>query len=565
MKTRIVCALLPIASLLLTATGVAQARAPQLGLVELPPPPGASVSAAGMVDQAGNVLGAARIGSREEVVKWVGGTNPVIYPRLAADQNVSNKDYTESGTNTAGAVIGQSVLAATPTTLAIYQGIYWDPGRHPSAVAMSGGLNGISDTGILVGTVGHDTGGTAAYWTNQNSQPALLPYPPAIDCADPVANQCYSSADAISPNGKYIVGSANLLDFHSPYGVLWVNGAVASNYGGYGVGASAVTDSGVIIGSHDTGVHSQITPFNVRHAFEWEAGTLTDLGALPGAPAGTAYESDASSINSSGVIVGSSQLTGSLFQHAVMWLNGQIVDLHESLASQLPPGFILNAATSINDRGEIVLQAVNPDTGESNSYLAKPLIPTHTTITSNINPSMYGQQIHLVAKVSPGSGPVPMTGDVSWYDNGALLGAARMTSIGTSSWEPSGWTGGVHTVTVVFPGSSTLAGSTSPVFRQTVNASSTRTTISASANPATPGQAVSFIATVVPTSGAIAGTVTFESGSTVLGTGTLDANTKQAWFTTTFKTTGNYSITAGYVGSQNFLPSASSTLTLTVK
>jgi probable HAF family extracellular repeat protein len=565
MTTRIVFTSISTAFLLLTATGVAQAQTPQFGLVKLPPPPGASVSAAGMVDQAGNALGTAQIGSREEVVEWVGGTNPVVYPRLAADQHVSNVDYTASGTNVAGAVIGQSIQAATPTTQPIYQGIYWDPGRHPIAAEMSGGLSGISDTGIFVGTVGHGTGGTAAYWTNQNSHPALLPYPSAVDCADPVANECYSSADAISPNGKYIVGAANLLDFHSPYGVLWVNGAVASNYGAYNVGASEVTDSGVIIGSHDTGIRSQITPDNVRHAFRWEAGTLTDLGALPGAPAGTAFESDASSINSSGVIVGSSQLTGSQFYHAVMWLNGQIVDLHESLASQLPPGFILNAATSINDSGEIVLQSVNPDTGESRSYLAKPLIPTHTTITSNISPSTYGQQIHLIAKVSPDSGPVPITGNVSWYDNGALLGTARLTSIGTSSWEPSSWTGGVHNVTAVFPGSSTLAESTSPVFRQTVNASSTRTTISASANPATPGQAVLFIATVVPTSGTIAGTVTFEWGSTVLGTGTLDPRTKQARFTTTFKTTGTYSIRAVYVGSQNFLPSASSTVNLTVK
>jgi len=122
----------------------------------------------------------------------------------------------------------------------------------------------------------------------------------------------------------------------------------------------------------------------------------------------------------------------------------------------------------------------------------------------------------------------------------------------------------VHNVTAVFPASTTLASSTSLVFKQTVNAATTRTTVSASPSPATHGQPVKLTATVVPASGTIAGTVTFKSGSTVLGTGALDARTKQTSLTTTFAK-GSYAITASFAGSQNFVASSSSTFTLTVE
>jgi probable HAF family extracellular repeat protein len=568
MNTRTVISASSIVCLLLSAAAGAQTQVPQLSLTPIPTPAGATGATnvePGSVDAKGNVFGSAQLTSGFNLIEWVGGTTPVVYPRLPADQNNTAVDYGFAAFNAAGAVVGAAGRNGTPTSAPTAQGIYWDTSKHPTAVPGSGGLVGISDANLLVGTVGPSDGGTAAYWTSPTSQPTLLPYPSQIDCADPVRNFCYSWTTAVSPNGRYITGAANLEDIHTSYGLMWVNGVQVSNYGGYDVNANQVTNAGVVIGLFKTDFPSPNPPeFWVRHAFEWEAGTLTDLGCLPGAPAGSTFESGAVAMNSAGIIVGYSQVDTYIY-HATMWVNRQIVDLNTTLGSQLPSGWHLRTATSINDAGEILLAAQNDDTGESRYYLAKPLITTHTTVTSNINPSTYGQSIHLVAKVSPDSGPVPTTGSVSWYDNGALLGTARLTTIGTASWEPSTWTGGVHNVTAVFPASSTLGGSTSPVFKQTVNAASTRTTVSASVNPATHGQSVQLTATVVPTSGTIAGTVTFKSGTTVLGTGTLDGRTKQTHFTTRFATAGSYAITAVYAGSQNFLTSTSSTLTLTVK
>jgi len=563
MNTRIVT--VSIVSLGLSAVATAQTQAPQVTLVSLPAPSGGSGVSLVDMNAAGDVLGATTIGSHSEIVEWVGGTTPVVYPRLSGDQG-ANKDYFPVAINKAGAVIGTSRVHASgnqPT-----QGIYWDVGRHPTAVPDAVNLTGLSDGVAIAGT----TGGAqfdlqnAARWASQTGQPSVLPYSSKLtECPGQFAGFCNGFGGPISPNGRYVFAYATEGEARGYEGTLYSDGVAVSGVDAFQLRASQITDAELIVGSKDTGIRSTITQSNVNQAYRFEAGVFIPLGALPGAPPGTAFESIANSINSSGVIVGRSDVQLGSFQHAVMWINDQIIDLNTAYAGQLPANTMAIEAFAINDSGQFILVAQNTDTNVTKYYVARPLIPTHTTITSNINPSTYGQQIHLVAKVTPDSGPVPTTGSVSWYDNGALVGTARMTTIGTSSWEPSTWTGGVHNVTAVFPASTTLASSTSLVFEQTVNPAATRTVVSASPSPATHGQAVKLTATVVPTSGTIAGTVTFKSGSTVLGTGNLDARTKQTWLTTSFAKAGSYSITASFAGSQNFTASSSSAVTLTVK
>jgi hypothetical protein len=177
------------------------------------------------------------------------------------------------------------------------------------------------------------------------------------------------------------------------------------------------------------------------------------------------------------------------------------------------------------DKGEIPVLVVNNTTepgmaGTVDWYIAHPAIPTHTGVTSNINASTYGQQIHLVARITPDSGAVPTLGQAAWYDGGTLPGSARLTQVGTASWEPSTWTHG-------------------PAFTLT--------------------------AAVVPVSGTIAGTVTFMSGGASLGTAAVDARTRQARPKAILPVAGKYSISASYSGTGNFLASASQPLTLPVK
>ncbi len=87
----------------------------------------------------------------------------------------------------------------------------------------------------------------------------------------------------------------------------------------------------------------------------------------------------------------------------------------------------------------------------------------------------------------------------------------------------------------------------------TTTLAATITTLASSANPVTSGQPVTFTATVAAPSGAgtPTGSVCFQEGSTVLGTGTLDSSGR-ATFTTTALALGSDAITAVYTPTGNF-------------
>src|SRR5262249_38229733 len=97
----------------------------------------------------------------------------------------------------------------------------------------------------------------------------------------------------------------------------------------------------------------------------------------------------------------------------------------------------------------------------------------------------------------------------------------------------------------------------------TITQANSTTTVSSSSSTSVYGQSVTFTATVTSGSGTPTGTVTFLDGSTILGTGTLDA-TGKATFTTSGLAVANHSITAVYGGSSNFTGSTSVALTQTV-
>jgi hypothetical protein len=96
------------------------------------------------------------------------------------------------------------------------------------------------------------------------------------------------------------------------------------------------------------------------------------------------------------------------------------------------------------------------------------------------------------------------------------------------------------------------------------NPAATTTTLVASADPAVFGQAVTFTATVKAGAGTPTGSVTFEDGSAVLGTGTLSSS-GTATFTTSTLAVAGHAITASYVGTASLAGSTSAILTETVK
>jgi subtilase family serine protease len=191
---------------------------------------------------------------------------------------------------------------------------------------------------------------------------------------------------------------------------------------------------------------------------------------------------------------------------------------------------------------------------------------TTTTLLSSANPSVFGQSVTLIAKVSAsikGTG-VP-TGSVTFKNGATVLGTVVLAS-GTATLRTANLPAGTDSITAVYNGNVEFTGSTSSVFTQVVNKDGTRTTVVSSMNPSISGQAVTFTARVTaiaPGTKIPGGTVNFDEGTTLLGSATLNAS-GQATFTRSTLAVGAHSITAVYVGSASFMTSKSAVFTQVV-
>ena len=188
---------------------------------------------------------------------------------------------------------------------------------------------------------------------------------------------------------------------------------------------------------------------------------------------------------------------------------------------------------------------------------------TDVSLTSTLNPSVYGQSVTFIASVSSGTG-LP-TGTVTFKDGATTLGTGTLNSSDTAQFSTSTLVPGLHSITAVYAGDSAHGGSTSGAVAQQVQ-SNTVTTLASSANPVSVKTQITLTAHVAQSSGAPVsaasaptGTVLFYDGATALGTGTLDAN-GNATLTTSALPTGSQSLTARYVGDTANLPSVSSAL-----
>jgi hypothetical protein len=191
------------------------------------------------------------------------------------------------------------------------------------------------------------------------------------------------------------------------------------------------------------------------------------------------------------------------------------------------------------------------------------LSATSTTISSSPKPSTVGQAVTLSATVTSMAG-MP-AGTVTFIDGSSQIGSGALNSSGQATFTTNTLAQGSHSITAAYSGNGEFAASTSAALTQVVNAAalvSTTTSITSSANPSTPGEPVTFTATVAGPAGSTpepTGTVTFLDGTTTLGTGTLNG-IGQATFTTSSLSAGSHSITGQYGGDANYSGSTSSVL-----
>lgn len=190
--------------------------------------------------------------------------------------------------------------------------------------------------------------------------------------------------------------------------------------------------------------------------------------------------------------------------------------------------------------------------------------PTRTVLKSvSPNPAHSLQPITMTATVS--SAYTTPTGNLTFMARGTSLATVPVGSSGAASAMVSTLIGGKYTITAVYGGSTEYAGSTSNAIIETVLGADTDTSLSASPNPATPGQSIAFTAIVSGAQSAerLTGTVTFKDGATTLGTGSVGTN-GVATLSIPSLVTGTHIITAVYGGSPEYNPSASGAISVVV-
>src|SRR5207244_3544965 len=142
------------------------------------------------------------------------------------------------------------------------------------------------------------------------------------------------------------------------------------------------------------------------------------------------------------------------------------------------------------------------------------------------------------------------------------LGTATLNASGVASYTTSAiqLAAGSHSISAAYGGDANFSGSddsASPLTETISRAATSTGAVTASANPSTSGQAVTFTATVSaagPGAGMPTGTVTFYDGSTALGSVSLSLvnGLDQATFATSSLAVGAHSISASYGGDANF-------------
>lgn len=214
------------------------------------------------------------------------------------------------------------------------------------------------------------------------------------------------------------------------------------------------------------------------------------------------------------------------------------------------------ATSAVTSQTTANISAALSGSTSSVSLTILPPAPTVTTLTSSVNPSVFGQPVTFAATVSSGS----PTGTVTFTVDGVTRTPVTLSS-GTAAYTTPALSAGTHTVTASYSGDLANAASKSAALTQTVKPAATTTMLASSANPSAFGQPVTFTAAVTSATGVTpTGVVTFSDGGIVLGTASINTQ-GQAVFSTARLKLGSHRITASFAANPSFAASVSAALT----
>jgi hypothetical protein len=204
-------------------------------------------------------------------------------------------------------------------------------------------------------------------------------------------------------------------------------------------------------------------------------------------------------------------------------------------------------------------------------FVVQPSAATVTSTTTALSASAtqitVGQSDTFSITVTAAAGSAP-AGNVTLLDGSTSLGTSALAN-GAATFTIGSLAAGTHSITASYAGDSTDGASTSSAVSVQVNASTAplqATAVTLTATPATAvsGQAITLTAKVAETAGSSSptGTVTFQDGSSAIGSSPLAAGSGTLAVNTL--SVGTHSLTAVYGGDTANSPSTSKAVSVTI-
>jgi large repetitive protein len=187
---------------------------------------------------------------------------------------------------------------------------------------------------------------------------------------------------------------------------------------------------------------------------------------------------------------------------------------------------------------------------------------TAVALASSGSPATVGLPVTFRATAT-GNGAIPQ-GFVTFLDGTTTIGSSQLDSTGLASLVLSSLAVGSHSITAVYSGDLNDAASTSAAFVEVIEKTTTTTTLTSTSSTISQGSSVQFAAQVSSNAGIPGGTIQFFDGTTLLGTGTVNA-AGVAVFTISSLLVGQHNIVAVYSGDANDSPSTSTSVTQIVQ
>jgi hypothetical protein len=235
-----------------------------------------------------------------------------------------------------------------------------------------------------------------------------------------------------------------------------------------------------------------------------------------------------------GVEIGTGSLTGS---PATATFTTSTLNVATHIITTTYAGDSSNASSNSTPLSQVVNQA-----------------QTTTTASAAPNPGIAGAPVAITATVKATVGSSTPTGMVTFTSGAKVLGSAALGAGGTATINPI-LAPGQYSILAAYAGDLNDGASASALLALTVTQATTQTLVTATPNPTTVTNSVTFTAKVTGNGGIPSGTVIFSANGTALGAPTTLDATGTATIAYSGLAAGTYTITTVYGGDTNNLGS----------